>query len=137
MGKYDDIINLEHPTSSRHPRMSSVERAAQFSAFAALTGYEDIISETGRLTDARPELDEEELRRLDEALNLIQEKLSSRPLVKGLRFVPDRYKSGGHMEAFEGHVKNIDFGTNTLILSKDISIPLQDICELTVHAFSF
>lgn len=132
MGKYDDIINMEHPTSARHPRMSAIDRAAQFSAFAALTGYEDIICETGRQTDSRPELDEEELRRLDETLNIIQSSLSSRPFVKGLRFVPDRYKKGGHKEAFEGHVKNIDLEAFALILSGDIPIPLQDICELSV-----
>ena len=48
MGKYDDIINMEHHTSIRHPRMSALDRAAQFSAFAALTGYEEIIEQTGR-----------------------------------------------------------------------------------------
>ena len=58
MGNYDDIINLPHPESTKHPRMSALDRAAQFSPFAALTGYEDAIAETARLTDTRPELDD-------------------------------------------------------------------------------
>lgn len=45
MGKYDDIINLPHHVSVKHPRMSMNNRAAQFSPFAAPTGYEKAIEE--------------------------------------------------------------------------------------------
>lgn len=58
MGNYDDIINLPHHVSTVHPHMSAIDRAAQFSPFAALTGHGAAISETARLTDARPDLDE-------------------------------------------------------------------------------
>ena len=68
-GPYDDIIGLPHPTSERHPRMSMANRAAQFSPFAALTGYEDAVKETARLTDARAELTEEEIGRVIAACN--------------------------------------------------------------------
>lgn len=57
MDNYKDIINLPHPTSKRHPRMPIYDRAAQFSPFAALTGYEEAIKETARQTDEEPILD--------------------------------------------------------------------------------
>ncbi|MGM9749158.1 MAG: hypothetical protein ACI3ZN_10175 [Candidatus Cryptobacteroides sp.] len=132
MGKYDDIINMEHPTSQKHPRMPMIDRAAQFSAFAALTGYEDIISETGRLTDSRPELDEEQLQKLDESLNRIQESLPSKPKVKGIRFIPDSFKEGGRLEPFECRVRNIDYSTTSLLTTDGVSIPLYDLCELSI-----
>lgn len=49
--KYKDMLRLPHPVSATHPRMSLQDRAAQFSPFAALTGYEDALKETARLTD--------------------------------------------------------------------------------------
>ena len=72
-GKYDDIIDLPHPTSQNHPRMSLHDRAAQFSPFAALTGHHAAITETGRLTDRRIELDESEIARVDAELQHLQE----------------------------------------------------------------
>ena len=71
-GKYDDIIDLPHPTSQNHPRMSLHDRAAQFSPFAALTGHHAAITETGRLTDRRIELDESEITRVDAVAGMIQ-----------------------------------------------------------------
>ena len=130
MGRYDDIIGLEHPTSEKHPRMSAMERAAQFSPFAALTGYEEIISETGRLTNARPELDEEQLGRLNTEINKLQERLASKPALKGIRFVPDKHKEGGCLLPFEGRLRNIDPARSELILTDGTAIPLCDICTL-------
>lgn len=130
MGRYDDIIGLEHPTSAKHPRMSAMERAAQFSPFAALTGYEEIISETGRLTNARPELDEEQIGRLNTEINKLQERLASKPALKGIRFVPDKYKEGGRLLPFEGRLRNIDRARSELILTDGTAIPLYDICTL-------
>ena len=94
-GKYGDIINLPHPTSLNHPRMSLHDRAAQFSPFAALTGHHTAIAETGRLTDQRIELDESEIARVDAALQHLQELLPERPTVSITYFVPDERKSGG------------------------------------------
>ncbi len=132
MGRYDDIINLEHPVSKRHSRMSAHDRAAQFSPFAALTGYNEIISETGRMTDARPELDEEQQRCLNEVFSRIMESLQSKPLVKGVCFVADTIKEGGYTEVFSARVRNIDFAESALILSDGRSILFQDICELEI-----
>lgn len=65
MPDYDDIINLPHHVSAKRPQMSMLDRAAQFAPFAALTGYDAAIKETGRLTEERIELDEESLNMLN------------------------------------------------------------------------
>ena len=132
MGRYDDIINLEYPISGRHSRMSAHDRAAQFSPFAALSGYNEIISETGKTTDTRPELDEEQLQHLNEMFSKILESLQSKPLVKGVCFVADTFREGGHTEVFSARVRNIDFAESALILSDGRSILFQDICELNI-----
>ena len=72
MSEYEDIINLPHPTSSRHPRMSLYDRAAQFSPFAALTGHDEAVKETARLTDKKIELDDDTKAKLNEKLQIIQ-----------------------------------------------------------------
>ena len=68
-GPYDDIIGMEHHVSQRHPRMGRLDRAAQFSPFAALSGYEEAIEEAARLTERRPILSEDARAALDEALS--------------------------------------------------------------------
>ena len=89
MGRYDDIITLEHPVSKVHPRMSVMDRAAQFSAFAALSGYEDAIDETERLTETYTELDEGEKEILNEQLLKIKENIASHPAATCTYFEPD------------------------------------------------
>ena len=79
MGKYDDIIHLPHHVSDHRAPMSMIDRAAQFSPFAALTGYEAAIAETARLTDRRVELDESRRAELDERIRIIQEQISTKP----------------------------------------------------------
>ena len=107
-GKYDDIIDLPHPTSQNHPRMSLHDRAAQFSPFAALTGHHAAITETGRLTDRRIELDESEIARVDAELQHLQELLPGRPTVSITYFVPDERKDGGSYQTVTSEVKRID-----------------------------
>ena len=95
MGNYDDIIDLPHHVSSTRPRMPMIDRAAQFQPFRALTGYEDAVRETARLTDRRIELTEEEKARLDAALQRLMDSISSRPQVSVTWFQPDKRKAGG------------------------------------------
>ena len=92
MGAYDDIINLQHPTSTKHPRMPMIDRAAQFSPFQALSGYGAAIQETARLTDQRVELTEEEKMLLDEKLRLL---LDTGATGRITDFQPDEKKEGG------------------------------------------
>ena len=93
--KYDDIINLPHPTSKKHPRMSLYARTAQFSPFAALTGHEAAIKETVRQTDAKQVLSEEVIAELNKKLYLIAETIGTQQMVEITYFVPDAKKNGG------------------------------------------
>ena len=95
MGKYDDIINLPHHVSASRHRMSMQERAAQFQPFRALTGYEDAVHETARLTDERVELTEDEKALLDAKLQELADRIDRHPLVTLTYFQPDKRKTGG------------------------------------------
>lgn len=105
--KYDDIINLPHPTSKNHPRMKNIERAAQFSPFAALTGYDSAIKETARITETHIELDENEKARLNCQIRLLLEKLPTNPFVAITYYVPDSRKDGGAYQTVSGNIKKL------------------------------
>lgn len=107
MGKYDKIINLPHHVSSTHPHMSMIDRAAQFSPFAALTGYDAAVKETARLTEQKIELDEYEKAALDQRILLLQEHLKELPEVTITHFVPDERKDGGKYFSITEAVKKI------------------------------
>lgn len=106
--QYDDIINLPHHVSARHPQMPLADRAAQFSPFAALTGHEAAIKETARLTDAFVELDEDRKAELDEQLRLIKENQLQMPEIEVTYFQPDGKKTGGAYRTVRGRVKKVD-----------------------------
>ena len=120
---YGDIINLSRPVSSRRP-MSVHDRAAQFSSFAALSGYEDMVREEGRLTQSRTELSASELEILDRKLSYIGLLASdgSAPTISVTCFEPDVLKSGGRYVTVTGRVCEIDAVSGKLVLygSEDI-----------------
>ena len=93
--RYDDIIHLPHHVSAKHPHMPASDRAAQFAPFAALTGLGAAITETGRLTDEKTELDENEMMALNETLNAFAARLDEHPVAMFTYFQPDEKKSGG------------------------------------------
>ena len=124
---YDDIIHLSRPVSKKRSPMSNFDRAAQFSPFAALTGYDAVIAETGRLTDTRIELDEGGKALLDEKLQTIREHLAQQPKVKLTVFCPDSRKSGGAYDTITGNVKKIDPVARILVLTGGEVIPVDRI----------
>ena len=128
MSKYDDIINLPHHRSKTHPHMALIDRAAQFAPFAALTGYGDAIDETARLTDGRPDLDEQQLAELNE--RLLQIMAQPNAVVSITYFIPDEKKSGGRYEQAEGVIKKIDEIAKVIVMDGGEKIPLSDIIEL-------
>ena len=130
MGKYDDILSLPHPVSKTHPPMPRAERAAQFSSFAALTDYEEIVAESARLTEARAELDRDALEALDAALRAVASEIDARPEVELRYFVPDKKKAGGRYETLRGRVKKIDEHASLLLLEDGKKIPLGDIASI-------
>lgn len=130
MGDYDDIIHLPHHQSKTRPHMSMTERAAQFSPFAALTGYEDVLEETARLTDQRSEPSESEQAELDRQLQLLQERISERPVVSITYFQPDEKKSGGAYVTVTDAVRRIDTVKRVLVLMDGREIPINDVSSI-------
>ena len=130
MSRYDDIINLPHHVSPTRQRMSIHDRAAQFAPFAALVGYDDAVAETARLTEARPELDEQEQQAINERLAYIADHIHEQPEVRIKYFVPDEHKSGGAIVEVSGKVKKIFATDGTIVLTDGCKIRLSDIVEL-------
>ena len=135
-GPYDDIINLPHPTSKRHPRMPIRDRAAIFSPFAALTGYDAAIKETGRLTDERIELDVEALSALDMKYQLLMEALDEAPEVTITYFQPDERKAGGKYLTATGAVKKVDDFERRITMQDGTKIPMDDVLSIDGELFS-
>ena len=104
---YDDIIYLPHHVSLNHPQMSMHQRAAQFSPFAALVGYEDVVEETARQTAPERELKEDEKAELDRRIGIVAAHLSEHPVVTIEYFVPDKRKDGGEYVFKSGEVEKI------------------------------
>lgn len=129
--KYDDIIHLSRPYSGRHARMSMLNRAAQFSPFAALTGYEDAIAETGRLTQSRIEPGEDRAEELDAVLRGLLERIDERPPVRVTYFLPDERKEGGSYVTAAGRLLRMDRQSGILQLTDGTMVPLADIWEVS------
>lgn len=129
-GKYDDIIHLPHHVSRKHPRMSNHDRAAQFSPFAALTGFEAKINETARLTDRKLELDDYAKAQLDAKLQELRAKLFQKPPVRLTYFKADERKEGGAYVQITALVRKIDPYERCLHLFNEETIPIDDIYEL-------
>ena len=129
-GPYDDIINLPHPTSERHPRMPMAARAAQFSPFAALTGYEDAVHETARLTSSRAELTEEEKSILDAKL----QRLLPGTKAAFTFFRSDGKKEGGAYLTASGIIKRIDSCSREVVLTNGQKIFVDDILQIQCEA---
>ncbi len=130
MGKYDDIIDLPHHVSETHPPMSRADRAAQFSPFAALTGYDAAVRETARVTERRIELDEGVKAELNARLNCILEHLSEHPQVSLTYFVPDEKKSGGAYRTVTGTVRKLDSFAKTLTLTDGTVVPMEEMVHV-------
>ena len=130
--KYKDIINMPHHVSPIRQKMSLHDRAAQFAPFAALTGYEESVEETGRLTDSRIETTDEYLNKLDEVLFELNERIKDEPLVSVVYFVKDELKSGGKYQVYEGKVRKIDSYLREMEFVDRFKISLDDVFEMEI-----
>lgn len=133
--KYKDIIGLPHKQSDRRPHMSVHDRAAQFSAFAALTGYDSAIKEIERLTDEKLTLSEAQLEQLDRKLNILENSLSFAPTASVTFFEEDLRKSGGKYITLEGVVKKVDRCSHMLVMQSGEKIFIDDIICLEGDIF--
>ena len=134
-GPYDDIINLPHPTSKRHPRMPVHDRAAIFSPFAALSGHGAAIAETARLTERRIELDEDTRAELDSKQAVLLEHIDEQPEITVTWFQPDEKKDGGAYLTATGRLKKFRELERILILADGTEIPLEDVVALESGIF--
>ena len=132
---YEDILRLPHHVSKERPHMSLHDRAAQFSPFAALVGYEDIIDETARLTSQKRELDEAEKAELDRRIGVLIAHLREKPIVTVEYFVPDTLKSGGAYESKSGALVRISPVRKTLTLADGTSIRFKDVVGIDSELF--
>ena len=133
--KYDDIINLPHHVSAKHPQMELLDRAAQFSPFAALTGHEDSIRETARRTEEFLELEEDKKEQLDEKIHVLQENLWKKPEIIVTYFVPDEKKDGGAYVTHRGRIRKIDTYRHRLLFEDGTNVSMQYIFEIDGEMF--
>ena len=124
---FADIIDHPHFSSTKRAHMSMASRAAQFAPFAALTGFDDEISETARLTDERHELTEDEAALLNEQLQLLLETAHRKPLVTLVCFRPDPLKAGGAYVTYTGHFRYLNEAEMRLEFAEGQSIAISDI----------
>ena len=132
---YDDIIHLPHHVSKTSPQMSMEDRAAQFSPFAALTGYDAAILETGRLTEDKLELGEETQAILDRKQRYLAEIIDTKPEITVTYFVPDEKKSGGAYSTVTGFLKRIDEYERVLMLTDGKKIQLDAVLDIESDMF--
>ena len=131
---YDDIIHLPHHVSAIHPHMAAIDRAAQFSPFAALTGYDAAIKETARLTDKRVELDESMKEALSNNLQMIADRLKEHPEIAITYFQPDAKKNGGAYVTVINTVKKIDVYERIVVMTDGKVIPVDEIISIDIHS---
>ena len=135
---YADILMLPHHQAANRPHMSMHDRAAQFSPFAALTGFDGVIAETGRMTDRKTELSESQMSLLDQKLTLIDDTIQDgyHPMVTVVYFVPDAKKEGGSYQEYTGKVRQVDSAERKLVFLADNNrsagkeISIEDVLEI-------
>ena len=132
---YDDIIGLPHHQSATRPHMSAYDRAAQFSAFAALTGYDAAISETARLTEAKQVLSDDQAAELDAKLAFLRAHLAERPEITVRCFVADEKKAGGRYESRRGRLKRIDTAQRRLLFCDGGELAVDDVAAIEGDIF--
>jgi len=135
MDNYDDIINHPHHVSQRHPQMSLLSRAAQFAPFAALTGFDEAITETARQTDQQVILEDFDNEQLNSKIAQILQCIDTQPRATVVFFVPDGHKNGGAYQTVTATVKRIDKVERLLVLDNDRPIPFSRIVSIEITRY--
>ena len=133
--QYDDIINLPHHISKKHPQMSLYARSAQFAPFAALTGYEEAVKETARETNERIDIEDELKSILDGKLQIILEQIKNHPEISITYFIADSKKNGGEYVTITGLVKKVDLYNQYIYLIDNTEIPINEIIDISGDIF--
>ena len=130
MDSYEDILYEKRYVSPNRAPMSQADRAAQFSAFAALTGFDGVIRETGRLTDHKVELDETEKLAINQVLQDVLQTPGEQPILCVTWFCPDDRKNGGAFLNYRGKLKKVDMLERMLIFTDGAKIPIDALCQM-------
>lgn len=133
--QYDDMIDLPHPVSRTHAPMPQRDRAAQFSPFAALTGYDEVIRETARETLRKKIPDEQRKGELDRCFSLLKKAEDTAPEICVTFFVPDGRKNGGDYVTLVSAVRRVDELNGRLLLCSGESIDMNDIWDIQSEIF--
>lgn len=134
MRNTEELVNYRYRGSKRENKMSDLDRAAQFSPFAALTAYEGVLAESLRETESRYEVDEERADKINMCLLAVSENYPEKTAVKLVYFVPDKKKSGGAYKTVIGEARLIDESAMTLIFSDNTAVPIADIYDIELAA---
>ena len=134
MNKYADIINLSRP-KSKHPSMSLNNRSFQFAPFSALTGYEEKIKETARITSPQIDLEEDAKIKLNDKLECLKENINKNPKVTITYFVADKKKSGGSYKKVTGNIRRIDEVGKCLVFMDKTKVCIDDIIKVEGNIF--
>ena len=129
--KYEDILNLPHHVSLNHPQMSMLERAAQFSPFAALSGHDAAIKESARITMDKIELDEYMKDKISNKLKKLLNNDDKDTYMTIQYFMYDKKRDGGMYISKTGVIKNVDMINNVLIMDDDSKIEVKNIFSIT------
>ncbi len=132
MGKYDDILYLEHPTSKNHTTMSIYDRSAQFAPFAALVGYDESINEASRITDSQIELSEDKINEISHSLLIISQNIQNKPSITVTYFKKDKSKNGGEYITTTCNVNKIDVEKKIILLENE-KISFDNILDLIIN----
>ena len=132
---YEDIVNLPRHISKVHPQATMADRAARFSPFAAISGYEDMVKEAARVTEERIDITDATKELLNEKLNIIIEFLDEAPEVTITYFEPDKKKDGGAYISITGTVKRIDEYERIVLMSDDKKIRIEEIYAIESDLF--
>ena len=130
MNNYDDIKDMTRPQYPDLPPMPVYDRAAQFSPFAALVGYEDAVEETERLTDSRREMEQDEINELNARLQELSDRLQDRPKIRVTFFIRDKKKEGGSYASKVGNVRTIDRFNNVILFTDGACVPVRDMYSI-------
>ncbi|MCR5078584.1 MAG: hypothetical protein K6B65_01490 [Bacilli bacterium] len=133
--KYEAMYDMEAHESLTHKKMPMADRAAQFSPFAALVGYDEVLSETIRQTEERRLATSDKAEEIERKLLVLEKEVKSSPLIKVTYFARDEKKEGGHYLVFEGNLIKIDPYMKTLVFSSSFRLPISDILELEGDIF--
>ena len=133
--KYSDMLDMPHHVSSRHPQMPMEKRAAQFSPFAALTGYGDAVEEAARLTDQKAELTDEILDGVNLKLNILSDHLQEKPVIHVTYFQKDTRKEGGRYITVTDTIRKIDKFHKVILMDNGTEVPVEEISAIEGELF--